>query len=419
MKLLLKNRAYFWLMMGRIISLLGDWILDVTLPVWIYQLTGSGLALGTVIVLQTLPPLLLSPIAGLTADKIDRRHLVIAVNLLFALSTAALLFSERETAIAIIYGIAVVNAVLGTFLRPSQNAILPMIVAKEDRQEANGLYGIVWPAMMVIGPLVGGLLFARFGPETTVLIDVVTFLIAAVTAFLMGKLPEPVERRVTATESKWDKILGGWRTVWQQPTLRTLLFTWGAMMVASGVVSTVLVPFVQDVLEGGDGGYGYIRGAQGIGMFLGGVAFQVIGKRWSPQQLFRGGMLAFGPFFILGTFAPSMLWAALCVSAMGISMIAVVISNQTLMQSLTHDQFRGRVSATFEAVTSTAILVGAFAGGLMLESFSARPIMIGAALLASLATMIPMLRPLALPEEPVTSKANATLDQAREQISVS
>jgi MFS family permease len=404
----LQNRRFLFLFLGRLISSLGDWILDVTLPVWMYQITGSGVALGAVIILQTLPQILLSPIAGLVADRVERRLLVIVLNLLFALSTASLLFVTEERGVFLIYAVATANAVIGTFLSPAQSAIIPMIVSKEDRQNANSLLGLVGAIMMVVGPLTGGLLFALIGPNATVTIDVVTFLVAATSICLMGKLPEQTFSPITPSESKWDRIIGGWRVAWQEPTLRTLIYTWGVMMTASGVVMTVLVIFARDVLQGGDSGYGYIRAAQGAGMFIGGVLIQVVGKRVLPNQWFRGGMLAFGPLFILGTLAPSLPIAALCVAAMGSAMVVVAISNQTLMQNLTQNEFRGRVSSTFDAVSNTAILIGATIGGLVVTTMGARNVMLGAAIIATVATIIPLIQPLTMPNSDTEKSVEET-----------
>ena len=403
MNAVLRNRQFLSLFVGRLISSLGDWILDVTLPVWMYQLTGSGLALSVVVILQTLPQILLSPVAGLVADRVDRRLLVVVLNVLFALSTASLIFVNDNTGVPLIYAVATANAILGAFLAPAQSALIPMIVPQEDRQSANSLFGLVGAVIMIVGPLVGGILFAVSGPVTTVSIDVATFLVAAVAVFLIGSLPEQTVTSDKAVEGKWDQIIGGWRVAWQEPTLRTLLYTWGVMMSASGVVMAVLVIFARDVLQGGDAGYGYIRAAQGLGMFLGGVLTQIIGKRLLPSQWFRGGMLAFGPLFILGTLAPSLPIAAIWVAAMGGAMVVVAINNQTLMQNLTQNEFRGRVSAAFDAVSSSAVLIGAALGGVLVAEIGARNVMLGAAVIATIATVIPLLRPLATSNTSVPS----------------
>lgn len=408
MNAILQNRHFRFLFLGRLVSSLGDWILDVTLPVWMYQITGSGFALGLVVVLQTLPQILLSPLAGLVADRVERRMLVIGLNLLFAFSTASLLLVTEESGVFLIYMVATINAIIGTFLSPAQGAIIPMIVTKEDRQDANSLLGVMGAVMMIVGPLLGGLLFAFSGPKSTVIIDIVTFLVAAISIFLMGKLPEQTFSPFARPESKWGRIIGGWRVIWQEPTLRTLLYTWGVMMTASGVVMAVLVIFAKDVLQGGDSGYGYIRAAQGAGMFIGGVLIQMVGKRILPNQWFRGGMLAFGPLFILGTLAPSLPIAAFYVAIMGSAMVVVAISNQTLMQNLTRNEFRGRVSATFDAISSTSILIGATVGGLLVTTIGARTVMLGAALIATVATIIPLIQPLRMPTPETENIAEET-----------
>ena len=138
----LRNRNLALLFVGQIVSLGGDMMLFIVLPFWIYQLTGSAMATGLMFVALTLPQLILSPIAGVFVDRLDRKRLMIASDLIRAALMFCYLFVNSADQVWIIYLLAFSESAVSQFFRPAVTAVVPMLVeGEEEIARANALLG--------------------------------------------------------------------------------------------------------------------------------------------------------------------------------------------------------------------------------------------------------------------------------------
>ncbi len=172
-----RNFALVWV--AGLISLTGDWLLSVALPLVVYELTGSTLATAATVATRVLPRLLLGSVAGVFVDRWDRRRTMIAANLLLGLCLLPLLLVRSADWLWLLYLVSFVQAILAQFLAPAENALLPLLVAEADLVPANALNGLNNNLARLVGPPLGGLVVAAWGLGGAALLDAASFLVAA------------------------------------------------------------------------------------------------------------------------------------------------------------------------------------------------------------------------------------------------
>jgi predicted MFS family arabinose efflux permease len=277
---------------------------------------------------------------------------------------------------------------VGLFFTPAENALLPRLVGEERLVTANALNALNNNLGRLVGPAIGGVLYAWGGLGTVVVVDAVSFLgsAALVGAIRAGGRPEVAGRGGDGV-SAWGRVVGEWgeglRLVGRDRALRTIF---GAMLlgfVGEGTFAVGFAPLAVDVLEGGATGAGLLMSAQAVGGLLAGVAVARVALRVAPRWLFVGGMVGLG-LADLGMVNAANLAPAGAVAvgvAMGFMFLAgfPVVAQQAagngLLQALTADAFRGRVFGALGAVEGVAILVGLGLGGPAVDAVGIVPVM--------------------------------------------
>ncbi len=179
------------LWLAGMISDAGDWMLLVALPIFVYSLTGSALGTAAAFGAELAPGMLLAPVAGLLADRVDRRRLLLTVTSLQALALLPLLFVRGPAGLGLVYGVIVIQAVLATLFEPAKNALLPTLVAPDDYVSANSLVALGAGIGRLVGGPLGGLLLAAGQLRAIVIADALTF---AVAGWLIARLPATTRR---------------------------------------------------------------------------------------------------------------------------------------------------------------------------------------------------------------------------------
>lgn len=387
---LFRNPSFVYLWASRLVSRLGDWVLDVVLPIWVYQLTGSAAALGVMVVIESLPGLLLAPLVGVYVDRWNRKYVLMVGNLLLGLAILPLFLVRSAETLFLVYGVALLNACLGLVVSPAQSAWVPELLPSAQLQRANSILVMTVHTTRFVGPVLGGILITLATPQLAIALDALSFLVAAL---LIALIPEPEQSSTIESPQKpnlYRDMVAGMVVIRSHPLLSIKLAVWAVMMGASGAVGTVLLVFVRTVLDGSDASYGYILAGQGLGMVVGGLWVMAMGDRLKPLPAFAWGLLAFGIVFLLGV-NTSQLWVAgILVCALGFTAPMVAISDSTITQLVAPPAFRGRVFATHEAVTSLMFLTGAGLAGFFSEVVGVRVVLNGAAVLTLLAAMLAM-----------------------------
>ena len=360
---ILRRRNYSLLWFGQLISTIGDWVLFIALPFYIFDLTGSTLATGLMFIAETLPRLFLGSIAGVFVDRWDRKRIMIVSDILRALVLLVIVFARSPEWVWLIYLAAFLQSTIGQFFGPAKSAIIPQLVSSEELLSANSLNGLSDGLTRLGGAALGGALMAAFGVTIVVLIDSASFLLSAlmialITVPAVTQHPSNEDAPRAALARVWHELVEGLRLVKDERLVTAVFTVFGITMVAEGILDVLLVAFVKQVLGVGALEFGWIITAQGIGGIAGGIIFAQLGKSLQPTRLIMLGAWATGLIFLAIVNFPMLLLAIVLVSLIGVAIMAWIISIETLLQSNVADRYRGRVFGAFGAVGALAMLVG-------------------------------------------------------------
>ncbi len=273
-ELLRNNRNYRFLWLGQIASLLGDWFNLVASAALIGLLTQSGLAVGSLFVVRMLAPFLVSPIAGVVADRYNRKHILIAVDLVRAAVVLAFLLVRDPGDVWLLYTLTAAQMAISGFFYPARTSILPELAREGDLGAMNALSSATWSVMLALGAALGGLFSGTFGMYPAFVLDTLTFLISAV---LLLQIRMPAAPATLASDTTVAaavrQYFDGLRYLREHPdvlfiavqkAINSLWLTSGFQVLVVAISQRVFV-----VGEGGGIGMGLIFGVAGVGSGLG------------------------------------------------------------------------------------------------------------------------------------------------------
>jgi len=374
---LLRTRNFALLWWGGLISNMGDWMLLVGLSYEVYRRTESTLGPMGTVVSFLLPSILLGSIAGVFVDRWDRRRLMVWVNIVLAILLLPLLLLNL-TGVWIAFLVLTASSCVEQLFQPAQVALVPRLIEDTGAEliQANSLIGVSQHLSRLIGPAIGGVLFAVGGLLAVVLADAASFLFSAVMiALIRGPSFRPVrtESLEHAATSAWHRLSLEWRdglrVVRSQPILRALLYFMSITRIGEGLTIVLFVPWVVVALHSDQAGYGALLSTQAIGGLAGAIVIGRYANRINPLFLLIAGALLFG-VIDLGLFTyPAVfpyIWPALIVMVIvGVPGAAMQASWVTLPQMYTSDSHRGRVMGAIGAVGGLGSLIGAIFAGIL------------------------------------------------------
>jgi MFS family permease len=347
------NRNFRLLYIGQTISQLGDWFNAVAVYALLLDLTGSATAVAWMMIVQFLPVAIFGPLAGVIVDRVNRRRLMIATDLVRGALILTLLLIRRPDQVWIAYVVMAVAVGAQAFFEPARTATIPNVTAPEDLLAANALSSATWSAMLALGASIGGLVTALAGRNVAFVVNALSFFASA---FFLARTRYDATPAVAPKPEGWLALTGigdlieGVRYVRQESHVAALMFVKAGWGLAGGVL-LLLTIFGQRVfpLAGGSAaGIGVLYAARGVGAGLGPIALRwIIGQQ--PQRLRRTIGPAYfmvGVFYIALAWAPSLWVAALCVLCAHFGGSILWVFSTVLLQMEVPDRFRGRVFAT-------------------------------------------------------------------------
>jgi MFS family permease len=352
----LRNRDFRRLWIAGLISGTGDWMLLVTLPVLVYQLTGSASGTSIAFLVELAPAVLIAPVAGKLADRVDRRKMLIAGSLVQAAALSPLL---AGTHLVLVYLVLAAQAGLAAAFDLTKNALLPTLVERDQLVPANSLTGLNENLGRLLGGSLGGLLLATGHLGFVAAADAASFLLSAL--LIAGvRTPTPV---VPAPEAP-----AGRARVSARRPVRVALAVVALTAVAQGLFIVLFVIFVARWLHGGAAENGLLRAVQAIGAIGGGLLL-ARARRISPERLTALACLAFGALALLTwnlpgltTFEPVYVALFIVLGAPAIAMTSGLIST---LQHATADGERGRVFAAFGLASAVGQALGIIVAGIL------------------------------------------------------
>ena len=402
LRLIRSNRDFAKLWAAQVVSLLGDWFSTIVIAALIVSYTeGSGyqgVAVSGFLIARLIPPLLMRPLAGVLADRFDRKRLLIVSDLLRALAVLGLLFTTQGPEyLPLVYVFVVIQFLISSIFEPARNAIMPSLLYRHQLVAGNTLSSISWSAMLAIGAICGGLVAEAFGTQIALLIDSLTFVLSAalVVTIRVPETPrseiEPKEREARDTSER--TFLDGLRYLRKHPETAAALFVKGGQSITPSD-ALLIIYGTQVFVLGKDGvtSMAILWAAFGFGAILG----PLITNRFSDdsvrvlRRLIGAGFVMMTVGWLFWGWAPSLalLSLAVLVRAMGGSVNWTYSS--VIIQQIVPDAYLGRMFsldfAVFEMVQSIGIVVI----GLLIDAAgtdSIQAIVYGAAL-ASIAPLL-------------------------------
>jgi Na+/melibiose symporter-like transporter len=363
------------LLAANLVSSTGDWILRTGIAYQIYVLTGSTLASAAVVLASLIPQAVLGSVAGVYADRWDRRRTMAVINLLMAAILLPLLAVQDAGHAWIVYAVIAAQSCLAPFFTSAEAALVPSVAPADQLVTVNSLNGQVRDVARLLGAALGGVIAGFGGIALLSIVDAVTFLLAAglIAAIRIRPAPGPAQRPHVLRE--WAE---GLRIATTGRTLRVFLAFTLITGIGEAIMGTLMAPFVRDVLGGEARAYGLVMAAQAVGGIGGGLLVTVFGHRFSPRAMFGWGSATFGALDLVLFLYPLLsreLWPAVVLMVLiGVPVACTVAGAMTVFQNATDDRHRGRVYGAIVAVDGISLLLGTLAAGALAERVGILPV---------------------------------------------
>jgi MFS family permease len=338
--LLFESPGYRWLWLANMVSKLGDWLGIIALNLYVFDLTGSATALAGLLAVESIPALLISPLAGVIVDRLSRRRVMMVANLAAALMFALL---PLMTSLWQIYTLALLWRVTLSFMEPAERSLIPDLVGKDKVLVANSGLSVINHLTLIVGPAIAGFLVASASAAFAFWADAVSFLVAVFFIYrISGELPRT--RLEGNSQPSWfNELKVGLRYAFDNKALRVLLVTTFVAAFAGAALVTIEVVYIKEVLKGGDVGYGLLYSVAGVGAILSSANALRWARRFSITGLYVATVLLTGLMFF--PYANiQVLWFVIVVAGLHtVPWVLGYILVDTMLQQWVADEVRGRI----------------------------------------------------------------------------
>jgi MFS family permease len=357
-------------------SSFGTLLAAVALAIDVKDRTNSGLWVGGVLLVEFLPAIAVGLTLGPLLDRLERRTLMVAADLVRAGVFVTLPFATSAAQIVVL---ALVAGLATGFFRPAVYAGVPNLVPEQMLGPANALLQTIENISWAVGPVVGGVLTAASGPEAAYWINAVSFLVSAV---FVIRIPARLLQSATAlSRGHWTDLKDGFITVLRSRPLLAVLVGWGLALCGTGAIGVSEVFMAKDTLHGGDFGYGLIYGGTGVGLVVGSFWSSSLVDRLGIARTYGAALLLMSAGFAAGAASVDVWMAAVCCVIAGIGNGVAVVCNALLVQR-TRDDVRGRALTFVMSATWTGMGISIVVAGALMSPTDARWVWaIGAAVL--------------------------------------
>ena len=380
LELLQTNRNFRQLWLGQVVSQLGDWLNTIALYTIVLRLTGSGRAVGLVLVARFLPTFIIGPLSGVVADRFSRRSVMIVSDLLRAIVVLGFLFIRTPEHLWLVYVLTVLQLTLSTFFEPAKSAVIPSIVRERELIPANAISSATWSAMLTLGAAIGGEITGWIGTQGAFVLDSATYLASAA---LVASVQFPKRLKREKSKLTISKALGiadtieGARYVLQRPRIFAVMMVKPAWGLGGGIL-TLLAVFGEKIFPiGGQAarGIGVLYAARGVGTAIGPIVFRrFAGETRASLQTAIGVSFIIGGIFYIGfAGATNFLLAIILLAIAHAGGSTLWVNSTVLLQAGVEDNFRGRVFAAELALLTLTMAGSNYVTGELLDRFGYSP----------------------------------------------
>lgn len=396
MKKPLFHKDFTLLVIGQIISILGNSILRFSLSLYILDRTGSAAIFASILAFSLLPTILLSPIGGMISDRFSRKHIMVVLDFTTALLITLLSFAfAHEEVVLLLGGFMVVLSIIQSFYQPSVQASIPSLTATENLTAANGIVVQINALSTLAGPILGGLFYGFLGIYPICIIAMICFTISAILEIFLH-IPFTKQER---SSSLMRSIRSDFKesitfiTV-KNPFIFKLLMMIAGLNLLITALLQVGLPFIIKVQLGLSSQlYGFAESSLAIGMLIGSLLSTKFAKHLTIQTsyipLFLGSicLLPIGLSILSLSYAHISYAIILLSILMGMSFIAMFnIQAQTFLQTQTPTHLLGKVTSFVTTISMCAVPIGQACYGICFDAFSSNSALI--IMIASLCSIL-------------------------------
>ncbi len=360
---LLQIPSFTWFLTGSTLTNVAQWVQRVTLNWLVYDLTSSGVMLGTLNLVSSIATVGLAPLAGVVIDRFSRRKLLYVTNAwLLAISFGfGLALLGNSSLIWPLFLFSFLGGVGQALSMPLSQTVVFSVAPRSLAPNAVALVQTGWALMRSIGPAVGGFLILWFGPAGNFFAQAAAYALVLWTVF---KLRMPYEKVETKNTESHGSFREGWNYVISHPTtLSLLLMSWVLPLFIIPNFNALPPIYAKDVFNGGPDTLGLLLGAIGVGGVVGGLVINSLGKSEQRGELQLGALLLLSLSLIAFAFSTKLWMGMICLALAGFFEMIYLTTNMTLLQLSIPAALRGRVMGIV-SLRYGLTPVGAFIAGL-------------------------------------------------------
>ncbi|MBL4934195.1 MFS transporter [Clostridium sp. YIM B02515] len=369
---------------GNIISVFGTCIFSFALDLYVLKITGSSLSFAISLILGTVPMIIVNPLAGVIADKFDKKKLVILMDLLngAVLIIVYLLSIVNGLRLAMIYISILLLTIFTTIFSVTMETAKPNIVSEKMLLNINSVSKLINSISSILGPVIGGLVFAIFDIRTFIIVNSISFIFSAACEFFM-------DFRFNGRSYDHDKqpgrvnLLGdikeGFNYICSNENIKSLFIMLISLNFFLGFSVTVPLPYIiNSVLKLNSRSFGIIQGAFPVGMIIGALCVKKISEKTSYTRLLKKlsvilslSMLLIGLPILFSNlqFLSSvyMVYYCMVMVVFGFAIALIDIPISYLMQITIPENFRGRVMSIGISIVKTLLPAALLLSGILLK----------------------------------------------------
>ncbi len=370
------NTNWHKLLLGQSVSLVGDYVFDTTVLLWVATVIAAGkswapVAASAVLIAAAIPILLVAPMAGVFVDRWDRRRTMRIADLVRAVDIAILLLVPVlgkhwpiAAQLTIIYVCVMIEAVAAQFFNPSRLAIIGAAIAKEDRSRAFGVSGAAANLASVIGPPLAAPLLFTIGVQWALVIDVLSFLTSYLCVTLI-RIPESERKPAKARQPFWTEFREGLAFFAHSKQLTWLCGTAVIYMFGVGAINALNVFFVHDNLHASARWLGTLSAGLGIGSILGALMAAKWAGKLTEARVFSYGVVITGLLVLVYAKLGSLPVAIGLLIVVGVPLACVNVVIGPLMLKATPKHLIGRVATVMNPLVYLASITSMAIAGLL------------------------------------------------------
>jgi MFS family permease len=380
--LLRDNRNYRYTWAGQVVSEIGDHFNNIAVFSLAVAHTKSGLVVSGVMLSRAIPAVLIGPVAGVVLDRLNRKHVMIASDLIRAVVAMAFILTVRRTDTWLLYVLSALLMLASPFFTSGRASILPSIATKDELHAANSLTQTTQWTTLTIGTFLGGASVMQFGYQWAFFGNSLSFLVSALCIsrlFLAGRGFRPPRSSLTEAEvvRPWHEYVEGLRYMRATPLILGLALINVGWATGGGAAQILFTVFGELVFNRGPAGLGTIWSFAGVGLLCGGALAYTIGQRLSFTNYKWSIAICYvvhGGSYILFSQMRSFTWALvfIALSRAGVGFSSVMNMSQLLR--CVPNGLRGRVFATMESTTWSVMMISMMLAGIASQRWDPRTI---------------------------------------------